>query len=247
MADIIGKIHSIETGGTVDGPGIRYVVFTQGCPLRCIYCHNPDTWSVYGKEHEVMSASELVKDASKYRSYIKYSGGGITLTGGEPLMQKEFTAAFFEGCKEEGFHTALDTSGYDDPDELTDRILAHTDMVLLDVKSRNPETFKKIAGVSIDKTLRFAEYVKEKGIETRVRFVLIPGYTDSEDELHAMAEYVKTLANVKNVGVLPFHQLGAYKWDDLQLNYKLRGHREPTEAELESAKDVFRGYGLVVK
>ncbi|MCL2618313.1 MAG: pyruvate formate-lyase-activating protein [Defluviitaleaceae bacterium] len=245
--DVTGKIHSLETCGTVDGPGIRYVVFTQGCPIRCVYCHNPDTWDANGKNALTKSVGELLPDILKYKSYFKASGGGVTLTGGEPLMQKEFAAALFKACKGEGLHTALDTSGYAGIDDGTRRVLEHTDLVLLDIKSINPATFKNVTGFPIDRTLEFAKHLSDAGIMAWARFVLVPGLTDDEDELHALAQYLTTLRNIDKVGILAFHQLGAYKWQDLGLDYKLADTPTPSAQETERVRDLFRGYGFEVR
>ena len=237
----------METCGTIDGPGIRYVIFTQGCPMRCAYCHNPDTWALNSKSATEMSVDELMADILKYKSYFKFSGGGVTLTGGDPLMQKAFAAALFKACKKEGLHTVLDTSGYDDVDDVTKEVLAHTDLVLLDVKSINPETFQAVTGFAIDKTLAFARYLCEADVNTWVRFVLVPGLTDKEEELHALAAYLTGLKKIEYVGILPFHQMGAYKWETMQVKYKLKDTPEPTVEETERVRDLFRGYGFIVR
>jgi len=247
MNEIVGRIHSIETCGAVDGPGIRYVVFTQGCPLRCVYCHNPDTWATAGRNLTIMSVSELMADIVKYKSYFKYSGGGVTLTGGEPLMQKEFGAALFAECKRERLHTTLDTSGYDDIDGSTRKILSHTDLVLLDIKSINAGVFKRVTGFPIDRTLEFARFLCERNIDTWVGFALVPGLTDSEEDLHGLASFLSTLDNVKRVRVLPFHQMGAHKWRDLNMNYQLKDTPVPSMEETERVRELFRGYGFHVR
>ena len=247
MGDIIGKIHSVETCGTVDGPGIRYVVFTQGCSLRCAYCHNPDTWHKESKEQVKMSVGEIMADILKYKAYFNFSGGGVTVTGGEPMVQKKFVADLFKACKNEGLHTALDTSGYDDIDHDSKEVLRCTDLCLLDIKSANPDTFKNITGFSIDKTLKFAQYLKEKNIATWARFVLVPGLTDDADELHALASLIKEFPNVEAVGVLPFHQMGAYKWEDLGITYRLKNTPIPSAEETEKVRDLFRSYGFEVR
>lgn len=244
--DTTGKIHSIETCGTVDGPGIRYVVFAQGCNLRCVYCHNPDTWSMSGKTAKEKSVGELLSDILKYKSYFTFSGGGVTLTGGEPLMQKEFALDFFRACKGEGIHTTLDTAGHTDIDEITKEILTLTDLVLLDVKSVDPDTYKAVTGFKIDKLLSFTEYLSESAIRTWHRFVLVPNLTDNENEILALIEFLKSLKNKEKVGILPFHQMGAYKWDDLKLNYKLRDTPVPTVEETERVRELFRSHGFVV-
>ncbi|MCL2411210.1 MAG: pyruvate formate-lyase-activating protein [Treponema sp.] len=247
MGSILGKIHSIETCGTVDGPGIRYVIFMQGCSLRCVYCHNPDTWSKENKTAVTKSVSDLIADIVKYKSYFTFSGGGVTLTGGEPLVQKEFALELFRQCKKEGLHTTLDTSGHTDLDSITKEILTHTDLVLLDMKSINPQTYKKVTGFTIEKLFAFAEYLNEKNIETYYRFVLVPGLTDNDQEMHDLAVYLKSLKNAHKVGILPFHQLGAYKWQDLNLNYKLKDTPIPTPKEAEKVRELFRSYGFLVK
>ena len=244
--DVVGKLHLIETCGTVDGPGIRYVVFAQGCPLRCIYCHNPDTWDI-NKHALSMSVGELMPDILKYKSYFKASGGGVTLTGGDPLLQREFALALFKACKQEGLHTTLDTAGFTDIDDLTKELLSYTDLVLLDIKSINPETFKEVAGVPIDKTLAFSKYLSDARVPAWVVFVLVPNVTDKEEDLHAMASYLTTLENVEKVSVLPFHQMGSYKWTQLNLEYKLNNAPTPTPEEIMKTKDIFRSYGLSVR
>ncbi|MCL1882094.1 MAG: pyruvate formate-lyase-activating protein [Oscillospiraceae bacterium] len=242
-------IHSIETCGTVDGPGIRYVVFMQGCPLRCIYCHNPDTWRKKSKSAHIKSVEEVLEDVLKYRSYFHFSGGGITLTGGEPLLQKNFTKSMFAECKKEGLHTVLDTCGDIEIDDDVKEILHLTDLVLLDIKSINADTYKKTTGGvgELERVLRFSELLKELSIPTWVRFVLVPALTDNENELHELASYIQTLSNVEAVGILPFHQLGAFKWEELSLDYKLKSTPEPTITETKRVKELFRSYGLVVR
>ena len=250
MSDInsvTGRIHSIETCGTVDGPGIRYVIFAQGCPLRCVYCHNPDTWDMFSKDAETKSVGELLPDILKYKSYFKASRGGVTLTGGDPLMQREFVLAMFKACKAEGLHTCLDTSGYVNLDDLTKEVLKYTDLVLLDFKSINPETYKKITGAPIARYLEFAEYLSDENIPVWALFVLVPGLNDKEEELNALASRMASFKNIERVGVLPFHQLGAYKWRRLKLDYQLSNTPTPTQEECERIRALFRRAVPVVK
>jgi len=195
----------------------------------------------------MMSVEALLEDIVKYKSYFKYSGGGITLTGGEPLLQKEFAAALFKAAKREGIHTALDTSGYDIIDDTTRDVLAHTDLVLLDFKSINADIFRQVTGFPIDNTLSFADYLLERNIPVWARFVLVPNLTDNEKDLHALADYLTQLSNIENVGIVPFHQMGAYKWLNLGINYKLKDTRVPTAEETGRVREIFRGYGLTVK
>jgi len=211
-----------------------------------MYCHNPDTWNI-NKSSLTLSVGELLPDIQKYKSYFKASGGGVTLTGGDPLLQREFALALFKACKQEGLHTTLDTAGYCDIDDLTKEVLSYTDLVLLDIKSINPDTFKEVAGVPIDKTLAFSQYLSEAGIPAWVVFVLVPNVTDNEEDLHAFASYLTTLKNVEKVSILPFHQMGAYKWRQLKLEYKLNNAPTPAPEEVDRVKDIFRSYGLSVR
>ena len=185
-----GKIHSIETCGTVDGPGIRYIIFTQGCPLRCLYCHNPDTWDPNSSVAKEKTVQELLIDILKYKSYFKASGGGVTVTGGEPLLQKTFVAELFKTLRENDLHTCIDTSGYTNIDDKTKELLSYTDLVLLDLKSIDSSTFNKTTGVNIERTLAFNDYLRDNDVETWARFVLVPGLTDNVEEIYKLAEYV---------------------------------------------------------
>lgn len=230
---ITGRIHSIETFGTVDGPGIRYIVFMQGCPLRCLYCHNPDSWDV--KSGREVTIEEIIDDLQNYIEYIKFSGGGITLSGGEPTMQPEFAAALFKRCKELDIHTALDTSGYVDIDKTHD-LLKYTDLVLLDVKQAIQEKHKLLTGVDMDKIHDFSRYLSDKNIPVWLRYVLVPGYTNSTEDLNAAAEFIGTLNNVQKIDVLPYHSLGEYKWDKVGIDYKLKDVQPPSQEEVEKAK-----------
>jgi len=245
--NVAGRIHSIETCGTVDGPGIRYVIFMQGCPLRCMYCHNPDTWNIKSKDAPTKTVGEFMVDIRKYKSYFKASGGGVTLTGGEPLMQKKFAISLFKACKEEGLHTTLDTSGYTGIDDLTLEVLKYTDLVLLDMKSINSDVYQKLTGSPIERNLDFSRYLKDSRIPAWVFFVLVPGLTDNEEDLHALASYLKTLNNVERVGILPFHQMGSYKWQKLNLDYQLGDTPEPSPEETERVRELFRSYNLAVR
>jgi pyruvate formate lyase activating enzyme len=212
-----------------------------------MYCHNPDTWNPNSRSRIIKTVDEVMSDILKYKSYFKFSGGGVTLTGGEPLLQKEFTAALFKACKDEGLHTTIDTSGCIFLDEMTDEVLKYTDLVLLDIKSINYKTFRKVTGAPVELTKLFANDLRDKGIKTWVRFVLVPGLTDDEKELHELAQFIKKLDNVERIGVLPFHQMGEYKWRNLRLNYKLGNTPEPTEEEVEKVRELFKSYGLDVK
>ncbi|HEY9603222.1 MAG TPA: pyruvate formate-lyase-activating protein [Allocoleopsis sp.] len=241
---VFGRIHSLESCGTVDGPGIRFVIFTQGCPLRCLYCHNPDCRHIEdGKE---VTVDELIAEIQKYRSYMRFSGGGVTVTGGEPLMQPDFVGEIFRRCKELGIHTALDTSGYVNLDAAKS-VLDDVDLVLLDIKSFDSKIYRKVTSVSLEPTLRFATYLSEIKKPTWIRFVLVPNLTDPLHNIEELAKFVSTLDNVEKVEVLPFHQMGAYKWEQLGYDYPLKDTEPPTPELVEQAMTIFREYDLVVQ
>ncbi|MFZ5987366.1 MAG: pyruvate formate-lyase-activating protein [Bacillota bacterium] len=230
-----GRVHSFESFGTLDGPGIRFVVFTQGCPLRCLYCHNRDTWDkAGGKEY---TPNEIIEEMKKYIDYIRFSGGGITVTGGEPTLQAEFVSEIFKLAKEINIHTALDTSGFADIENVRE-LLSYTDLVLLDIKHADEEKHKKITGVGNEKIKRFAGYLSDEGIPVWIRYVLIPGLTDDEKDLRLAAGFIKEIKTVEKVEVLPYHSMGAYKWEKLGKKYELQGVKEPTQEELKRAKEI---------
>lgn len=236
MEDLIGKIHSIETFGTVDGPGIRYVIFLQGCHLRCKYCHNRDTWdTTIGTPKKV---SELVQDIQKYSDYIKFSKGGVTVTGGEPLLQPKFLIALFTELKKLGYHTALDTSGMFPLTPEVKQVLSLTDLVLLDIKHIDDEKCKDLVGFSNKLELEFANYLSENGIKMWIRQVIIPGITDDENDLIRLKEFLQTLKTVEKIELNPYHTLGVYKWEDLGLEYPLKGVRQANTEDIERAKCI---------
>ncbi|CDM98299.1 MAG: pyruvate formate-lyase-activating protein [Limnospira sp. PMC 1291.21] len=243
QSQIFGQIHSYESCGTVDGPGIRFVVFTQGCPLRCLYCHNPDCQEVAGGQQ--VSVEEIIQQVVKYRSYMRFSNGGITVTGGEPLMQPEFVAEIFRRCRELGIHTALDTSGYI-PLNVAKPVLDYTDLVLLDIKSYHSETYRKVTCVSVEPTLNFAKYLHEINKPTWVRFVLVPNLTNDINNMEALAKFVSGFTNVEKVEILPFHKMGEYKWEEIGYEYKLKDTPEPTPEQVSTAINIFEKYGLAV-
>lgn len=217
---IIGKIHSLESFGTVDGPGIRFVTFLQGCPLRCAYCHNPDTWCVDADVKYQWTPQQLFDEVMRYKSFIK--SGGVTLTGGEPLMQPDFCREFFRLCREAGVHTAIDTAG-SVLNEKTLSVLDFTDLVLLDIKALQPELCKKVCGSEGRNTLRFLDELEQRGIETWIRHVVVPGLTDDDRLLDELFEYVSRYKVVSKIEWLPYHTMGVFKYKDLGLNYPLEG------------------------
>lgn len=214
------RIHSLESFGTVDGPGVRFVVFMQGCPLRCMYCHNPDTWQKNGVVQYEMTSEELLAEVVKYRSYIRK--GGVTLTGGEPMMQAEFVAEFFEKCHVEGLHTCLDTSGVIF-NEASQRALLRSDLVMLDIKSLDDDMCKTLTGKSNENALRTMTFLQENNIPTWIRHVVVPGYTDDDEKLRELSQWVKRYDVIRNVEILPYHTLGVHKYIELGLSYPLEG------------------------
>lgn len=239
----MAKIHSIESCGTVDGPGIRFVVFTQGCPLRCKYCHNPDTWKMTdGKNMDIES---LVSEATKYKSYMRFSGGGVTVTGGEPLLQVDFIKDFFKRLKEEDIHTAIDTSGYIFNDKVKE-VLDLTDLVLLDIKHFNPEKYKELTGVELAPTLEFLDYLSQKNIPTWIRYVLVPGHTDDMEAIEALSKHLSQYSHIQRIELLPFHKMGEFKWKELGLDYTLGDVESPSKELMIEALSLFKKYNLEV-
>ena len=220
---MIGRIHSSESFGTVDGPGLRYVLFMQGCPMRCLYCHNPDTWRVDGGRE--MTADEVLAEYKKNEMF--YKNGGLTVTGGEPLLQIDFLAELFTKAKEKGIHTCIDTSGitFDESDEeyisKLDELMKYTDLVMLDIKHIDSEKHKELTGYSNDSILAFARYLEKKNVPTWIRHVVVEEYTDDEKDLFALGKFIGTLKNVKALDVLPYHTMGAAKYKELGITYRL--------------------------
>ena len=241
---LTGKLHSFESCGTVDGLGIRFVVFMQGCLLRCKYCHNPDTWKIKDAKYE-RTVPFVMNEIVKYKDFYA-NGGGITITGGEPLLQREFVKELFKECKKEDIHTALDTSGYIFNDEVKE-ILKYVDLVLLDIKSMDPNEYKNLTGGQLEPTLKFARYLSEIGKPMWIRHVLVPGITDDEKHLEELASFVNQLNTVERVEILPFHKMGEFKWKELNLVYKLSDIDIPTEEQVSKAKNIFIKKGLPCK
>ncbi len=236
---MLGNIHSFETFGTVDGPGIRFVVFMQGCPMRCKYCHNPDTWFSAGNRY---SAEEVAKNVLKYKSYL--TGGGVTVSGGEPLLQTEFVTELFRILKVQGVHTAIDTSGitFDISDEKCverhERLLEYTDLVLLDIKHIDDDCHRALTGMSNKNPLSFARYLSDNGKDMWIRHVLVTGITDNDAYLHRLKEFIDTLKTVKKVEVLPYHSMGEVKYEKLGLEYALKGLEPPSAERIQNAKQI---------
>ena len=236
--NMTGYIHSRETFGTVDGPGIRYVVFMQGCPMRCAYCHNPDTWDMT-KGREV-TAQEIIEEYEKNREF--YRNGGITVSGGEPLVQVEFVTELFRLAKSAGIHTCLDTSGVIFSEEnhdvvsKIDSLLEVCDLIMLDIKHIHNEKHKELTGFSNQNILSFARYLEGKQKPVWIRHVVVPGVTDQSEDLVCLGEFIGGLKNVKALDVLPYHTMGVKKYEELGISYKLEGVKSLTKQELEIAK-----------
>jgi pyruvate formate lyase activating enzyme len=236
MENLTGRIHSIETFGTVDGPGIRFVIFMQGCHLKCKYCHNRDTWDSTIGTH--ISVSELIEKIKRYEEYIKLSGGGITATGGEPLLQPKFLISLFTKLKELGFHTALDTSGMFPLTDEIKQILSLTDLVLLDIKHINGEKCKDLVGFSNKLELEFARYLSDNNIPIWIRQVIIPGITDDEQDLLKLKEFLGSLKDIQKIELHPYHNMGIYKWKSLGFRYPLEGIPPATDEDIKRAKHI---------
>lgn len=233
-----GYIHSFESFGTVDGPGIRYIAFMQGCPLKCKYCHNRDTWEANtGNQYEV---DEVLEKVLRSKPFIDRSKGGFTASGGEPLLQSEFLLELFKKLKENEIHTALDTAGSLPIDEKIAELLKYTDLVILDIKHIDEQKCTELTGVSNKNELKFAKFCSQKGIKLWIRQVLIPDYTDNENDLKKTNEFISTLKTVEKIEVLPYHDLGKTKWENMGLEYPLKNLREPTQKEIEKAKRILQ-------
>ncbi|BDV25082.1 pyruvate formate lyase-activating protein [Corynebacterium ulcerans] len=240
----IALVHSWELVTAVDGPGTRMTMFMAGCPLRCLYCHNPDTMQM--KEGTLERVEDIVKKIKRYRRVFKASGGGLTISGGEPLFQIAFTRRVLKETHDAGIHTTIDTSGYLGA-RLSDEDLENIDLVLLDVKAGDEETYHRVTGRELQPTIDFGNRLHAAGKPVWIRFVLVPGLTDSPENINNVANIVEQWKdNVERVEVLPFHNMGADKWRELNLHYELEGVKPPTEESVAFTKNVFRSRGLLV-
>ena len=226
----IARIHSMESFGTVDGPGIRFVLFLQGCHLKCKYCHNRDTWDIKGGEEKTLE--EIIEKIKNYKNYITISG--------EPLLQVKFLIELFKELKKENIHTCIDTSGMVNITDDIKELLQYTDLVLLDIKHIDDEKCKNLVGVSNKKELEFARYLSDNNIKMWIRQVLVPGYTDDEKDLQKLKEFIGTLKTVEKIQILKYHSMGKYKWEKLGLKYSLEGVRDATAEDEEIAKKILQ-------
>lgn len=232
----MGLVHSFETFTTVDGPGIRFILFLSNCPLRCKYCHNPDTWACKGKEYSV---DDIVNEILKYKNY--YKNGGVTISGGEPLLQIDFVIEIFKKLKKYNMHTAIDTSGItfnENQIEKFDELNKYTDLYLLDIKEIDEKKHIKLTGKSNKNILEFAQYLSKNNKKVWIRHVIVPTINLDKEDLIKTKEFIDTLNNVERVDVLPYHTLGVHKYKDLGLKYPLEGVRTPTSEEIKFAKEI---------
>lgn len=240
MSEIKGRIHSVESFGSADGPGVRYIVFLKGCNMRCQYCHNPDTWAKDGGE--LMTPEEVLKKALRYKTYWKEKGG-ITVSGGEALLQIDFVTELFRLAKEKGVNTCLDTSGnpfsMEEPFKSKfDELMKYTDLFMLDIKHMDDAAHRKLTGQTNQNILEMAAYLSDHGKAMWIRHVLMPGITTEEDELHRLRSFLDTLKTVERVEVLPYHTLGVFKWKELGIPYQLEGVDPPTKEQIDRAKEI---------
>lgn len=234
--ELLGNIHSFETMGTVDGPGIRFVCFMQGCPLQCKFCHNRDTWEIgIGKQYTV---DQVFKKIMRSKTYIEASHGGVTISGGEPLLQAEFLIELFKKLKTKNIHTALDTAGSIPINDTIKELLTYTDLVLLDIKHIDNKKAINLTGAPNTNTLNFAKYLNENKIPMWINQVLVPGYTDDPNDLKKLKEFLDTFSNIERIQILPYHSLGKYKWKEMNLEYPLENVKEPSLEDVEKAKQI---------
>jgi len=238
---VTGRVHSIETCGTVDGQGIRFIIFLQGCLMRCKYCHNRDTWDTEaGKETTV---EELMTELLQYRNFMEASDGGITISGGEAMLQPEFVLAMFKACRLEGIHTCLDTNGFVRKiDQTTKDILDYTDLVLLDIKQMDNKKHIDLTHVSNKYTLDFAKYLAEHDQAVYLRYVVVPGITDDLDDAHALGQFIAPMKNIEKIEMLPYHELGKHKWTAMGETYPLDGVNPPTRESMQAVQQVLQQY-----
>lgn len=241
---VTGMVHSTESFGTVDGPGVRFIVFMQGCKMRCQYCHNPDTWEMETNNSRERTVEDVLKEALRYRGFWGKEGG-ITVSGGEALLQIDFVTALFTEAKKLGIHCTLDTCALpfrDKPEyhEIFDKLLAVTDLVLLDIKAIRNERHITVTSQSNRNIIACAKYLSEKGIPVWIRHVLVPGLTDIDEDLIELGQFVETLSNVNRFEVLPYHTMGEFKWRQLGIPYPLAGVKPPTKERVQNAKNLMK-------
>jgi pyruvate formate lyase activating enzyme len=241
---VFGYAHSYESSSRYDGPGLRVVLFLSGCLLRCTYCHNPDTWHLKDGTH--LSVQQVLDRLQSFAPALRALKGGLTISGGEPMVQLDFTRKILAGAKEMGLHTAIETSGYLG-DKVDDRFLSVLDMVLLDIKSSDPDTYRKVTGRELAPTLRFAERLAKIGKPVWVRFTLVPGHTDDPANVEGIGRFVAPMKNVEWVEVQPFHQMGAFKWKAMKIDYKHDDTSPPSPELIARVVEQFQSAGCNVR
>ncbi|QBY04927.1 pyruvate formate lyase 1-activating protein [Thalassotalea sp. HSM 43] len=242
---VTGRVHSVESCGTFDGPGIRFIVFMQGCLMRCKYCHNRDSWDEDAGDE--MTVEQVLEQVRPYKHFFKSSGGGITVSGGEPILQAEFVTALFTACKQEGIHTTLDTNGFiRGQDEKMDALMQVTDLVLLDLKQIQDKIHIDLTKVSNRYALSFARHLQKINKPVWIRYVVVPGYTDDQLSAQLLAEFLHPMDNVVHIELLPYHSIGAYKWQQYGDTYELAHIHPPSQLTMQQLKKTFNIYGLKV-
>ncbi|MGR3807632.1 pyruvate formate lyase 1-activating protein [Pasteurella testudinis] len=238
---IKARIHSFESCGTVDGPGIRFILFLQGCLMRCKYCHNRDTWDLDGGKE--ITVEELMKEVVTYRHFMNASGGGVTASGGEAILQAEFVRDWFRACKEQGIHTCLDTNGFVRRyDNVIDELLDVTDLVLLDLKQLDDTIHHNLIGVPNKRTLEFARYLQKRNQRTWIRYVVVPGYTDDDHSVTLLGEFIKDMQNIEKIELLPYHRLGQHKWEAMGEKYELEDVLPPSKEKMDHIQAILARY-----
>lgn len=236
MSDLIGKVHSFETFGAVDGPGIRFIIFMQGCSLKCKYCHNRDTWDLHSGTP--YTSSEILEKILRYKNYFLSSGGGVTVSGGEPLLQYKFLTQLFTLLKKENIHIAIDTSGSVDLTDDIKKLIDLADLFLLDIKCINDKICKELTGVSNEKELAFAKYLSNINKPIWIRQVIVPTITDRTEDLKSLKEFIGTLKSVEKIELLPYHDMGKTKWINIGYEYELDNIRNANSNDIEYAKNI---------
>ncbi len=236
MSDLIGKVHSFETFGAVDGPGIRFIIFMQGCSLKCKYCHNRDTWDLHSGTP--YTSSEILEKILRYKNYFLSSGGGVTVSGGEPLLQYKFLTQLFTLLKKENIHIAIDTSGSVDLTDDIKKLIDLTDLFLLDIKCINDKICKELTGMSNEKELAFAKYLSNINKPIWIRQVIVPTITDRTEDLKSLKEFIGTLKSVEKIELLPYHDMGKTKWINIGYEYELDNIRNANSNDIEYAKNI---------
>ncbi|CAI3939481.1 Pyruvate-formate lyase-activating enzyme (PflA) (PDB:3CAN) [Commensalibacter communis] len=239
---ITGRIHSVESFGTVDGDGIRFIVFVQGCLMQCLYCHNPDALDIKGGK--IVTVPELMKEIVTYKPFLQPNGGGVTASGGEAVLQAKFVTELFKAVHQEQLTTCLDTNGYvGEYNQDIVNLVNESDLVMLDLKQMNDDIHRKLTGISNQYAKKFAKYLHQQNQRTWIRYVIVPGWTDDDESAHLLGQFTKEMDNVERIEMLPFHQMGANKWKTLGKEYKLEGVEPPSAETLKRLQSILASYG----